>query len=84
MSGLVLERDGTVGVIYDITGSFDDPFGDNYRPQITPPTVQDIVLPRKIRQVKVLRVREQLAQGTYDIDEKMDAVLEDILMDITI
>jgi hypothetical protein len=83
MSGLVLERDGTVGVIYDITGSFDDPFDDNYRPQITPPTVEEVVLPQKIRRVKVLRVRQQLACGTYDLDDRIDAILERILADIT-
>ena len=40
-------------------------------------------MPRRIRQVKVLRIRQQLADGTYDIDEKLDAVLEDILTDFT-
>jgi len=83
MSGLVLERDGTVGIIYSMTSTFDEPYGDEFRPQITPPMVEEVVLPHKIRKVKVLRVRQQLADGTYDIDERLDAVLEDLLMDIT-
>ncbi len=79
MTSLILERDGTMGVICDASDSFDDPFGDNYHPQVTPPMVQEVVLPHRIRNVKVLKIREQLADGTYDIDEKLDAVLEDIL-----
>jgi hypothetical protein len=37
----------------------------------------------KVRREKIIRVRQQLACGTYDLDERLDAVLERILMDIT-
>jgi hypothetical protein len=77
MSGLVLERDGTVGVIYSITSTIDDDFGDNMRPEITPPMIANV------RLEKITRIRRQLAYGTYDLDERLDAVLERILMDIT-
>jgi hypothetical protein len=80
MSGLVLERDGTVRVIYSITSTIDDPFGDNVRPEITPPMIASSP---KVRRNKIIRVRQQLANGTYDLDERLDAVLDRILMDIT-
>jgi hypothetical protein len=34
------------------------------------------------RIVKILEVREQLAQGKYDLDERLDAVLDRLLADI--
>jgi putative ubiquitin-RnfH superfamily antitoxin RatB of RatAB toxin-antitoxin module len=80
MSGLVLERDGTVGIFYSVTSTIDDTFGDNVRSEITPPMIAS--LPRA-RRKKIIRLRQQLARGTYDLDERLDAVLERILMDIT-
>jgi hypothetical protein len=41
-----------------------------------------VVLPRRINSVKVVRIRRQLANGSYDLDERLDAVLDDILKDI--
>ncbi len=79
MSSLVLERDGTVGLICDIDASIDDQYGDNYRPQITPPMLQEVVHPDEIRRIKVLKIRHLLEDGLYGVDEKLDAVLEDIL-----
>jgi hypothetical protein len=37
----------------------------------------------KVRRKKIIRVRQQLARGTYDLDERLDAVLDRILMDVT-
>jgi hypothetical protein len=79
MSCLVLERDGTVGVFYSITSTIDDKFGDNVRPE-TSPMIASLT---KVRRNKVIRLRRQFARGTYDLDERLDAVLERILMDIT-
>jgi anti-sigma28 factor (negative regulator of flagellin synthesis) len=44
--------------------------------------IVDIVLPRPINSVKVVRIKRQLANGSYDIDERLDAVLDEILKDV--
>lgn len=55
-------------------------FGDNARPEITPAKIDSL---SKARRDKITRVRQQLAHGTYDLDERLDAVLKHILTDIT-
>ncbi len=52
------------------------------RPRITPPMLQQIASLPPARIVKILEVREQLAQGKYDLDERLDAVLDRLLADI--
>jgi hypothetical protein len=52
------------------------------RPPITPPMLHKIASLPPARIVKILEVREQLARGTYDLDERLDAVLDRLLADI--
>ena len=52
------------------------------QPQITPLMLQQIALLLPTRIVKILEVREQLARGTYHIDERLDAILDRLLADI--
>jgi hypothetical protein len=80
MSVLTLFADGSTAVGESITRSIAYAFGDNIRPEITPPMIPSLT---KVRRKKILRVRQQLAHGTYDLDERLDAVLERILIDIT-
>ena len=80
MSVLTLFRDGSIAVAESITSSIADAFSDNTRPEITPPMLAS--LPKASRK-KVIRLRQQLACGTYDLDERLDTVLERILADIT-
>jgi hypothetical protein len=83
MSVLALYENRLTATDENITDSIDYTIEDIIRPAETPPTVQEIVLPRRIRSVKVLAVRRQLAQGTYDLNERLDAILERLLMDVT-
>jgi anti-sigma28 factor (negative regulator of flagellin synthesis) len=76
MSGLTLRMDGSIAVAESITASIADSFDDNIRQEITPPMIANV------RIKKVIRLRQQLANGTYDLDERLDAVLERILADI--
>lgn len=83
MSVLSVYKDGLTAVYESIADTIDDVIEDIIRPAETPPMVQEVVLPRKIRSFKVLAVRRQLARGTYELNERLDAVLEQLLMDIT-
>ena len=56
--------------------------GGGMRPKITPPMLQRIISKPPARIVKILEIRERLALGVYDIDKRMDAVLDRILADI--
>jgi hypothetical protein len=54
------------------------------RPKITPPMLQRIISLPPARIVKILEIRERLALGVYDIDKRLDTVLDRILADINI
>jgi hypothetical protein len=79
MSVLTLFADGSIAVGESITSSIAYAFG-NKRTEITPPIIASLP---KVRRKKILRLRQQLALGTYDLDERLDAVLDRILIDIT-
>jgi hypothetical protein len=52
------------------------------RPRITPPMLQRFISMPPARIVKILEIRERLALGVYDIDERLDTVLDRILADV--
>jgi hypothetical protein len=83
MSVLAVYKDVLASADEIVTDTIDFEIGDNMRLAITPPMLQEIILTSKIRSLKVIAVRRQLAQGTYDLDERLDAILERLLMDIT-
>jgi hypothetical protein len=80
MSFLTLCRSVSTAVGESIMGSIADAFGDNIRPETTSPIIASLPM---VRRKKIIRLRQQLANGTYDLDERLDAVLDRILMDIT-
>lgn len=79
MSVLTLRIDGSIAVAESITNAIADVFADNLEEQTSTPEIASLPMPRR---KKVIRLRRQLARDTYDIDERLDAVLERILMDI--
>ncbi|MGB7580959.1 MAG: flagellar biosynthesis anti-sigma factor FlgM [Sedimentisphaerales bacterium] len=80
MSVLTLRTDGSAAVGESIMSTIAYVFGDNIRPEITPAMIASL---SNVRRDKITRVRQQLERGTYDLDERLDAVLDRILMDIT-
>lgn len=79
MSVLSLRIDGTIAVVESITRSIADAFGDNTERRITP----GYASLSAARRDKILEIRRQIASGTYDIDSRLDVILERILTDIT-
>ncbi len=79
MSVLSLRIDGTVAVAESITRAIADAFGGNVEEEIISAEIASI---SPAKRKKVLEIRRQLDLDTYDIDERLDAVLERILMDI--
>jgi hypothetical protein len=56
--------------------------GRKLRPPITPLMLQYIAWLPQARRNKILEIRKQLARGTYDLNERLDAVLDRLLADI--
>ena len=50
--------------------------------EITPSMLQKIASLPQVRREKILGVWERLVQGTYDLDERLDAVIDRLLTDI--
>jgi len=74
MTVLTICMDGSITVGQSILSTMADEFEE---------TAPDIgTLPRVGRE-KVVRVREQMDNDEYDLDERLDAVLERILTDIS-
>lgn len=56
--------------------------GSNARVRITNPELQNIRPLPRVHKKKILEVRRQLAEGTYDIDKRVNAVLDRLLEDL--
>ena len=76
-------KDGTTAVGEDIESTIAEGADDNILLEITPSMLREIALMPQVRRKKILGVWEQLAQGTYDMDERLDAVMDCLLTAIT-
>jgi anti-sigma28 factor (negative regulator of flagellin synthesis) len=56
--------------------------GSNARERITNPALQNIRSLPRVRKKKILEVRQQLTEGTYDIDKRLNVVLDRLLEDL--
>jgi hypothetical protein len=56
--------------------------GKKARMRITAPALQTIPSLPRVHKKKILEVRRQLAEGTYDIDKRLHAVLGRLLDDL--
>ena len=80
MTVLTIYSDGSITVGHSILSSIANALSGKKRTGKT--ITENRTLP-KARKEKIIRIRQQLDDDTYDIDERLDAVLESILMDIT-
>jgi hypothetical protein len=81
MSVLTLGKDNPNITAKTIKDIFDEVFGSNQRPEQSIPGIASLP---KDRRNKVVMLRRQLAHGTYDVDERMDSVIERIFIDINL
>jgi hypothetical protein len=63
-------------------GAIAETSGPRMGQEITPLLLRDIISLPPARIVKVLEVREQFKRGKYEMDERLDAVLDRLLADI--
>jgi hypothetical protein len=80
MPVLTLRKDGSIAVVESITKAIADAFGDNLEKQISDTEITSLSL---VQRKKILEIRRRLALDAYDLDDRLDAVLERILIDIS-
>ena len=58
-------------------------FGNKIQGRVIASALQKIRLLPSVRKKKILKVRQQLSEGTYNFDEKLDVALDHLLEDLT-
>jgi hypothetical protein len=56
--------------------------GNKARGKIAAPVLQNIRSLPRVSKKKILRVRQQLVEGTYDIDRRLNTVIDRLLEDL--
>lgn len=57
--------------------------GDKAKGRMNPPAMQSIPSLRQVHETKVLAVRQQLVEGRYDCDERLDAAVDRLIETFT-
>jgi len=82
MSNLSQQNNESTVITENTDVSLDLGFGNKARGRITAPALQNIRSLPRVRKKKILEVRRQLAEGTYDIDERLSVALDHLLEDL--
>jgi hypothetical protein len=77
------QKDGTGAIIENTENSLSEIAGYKARGRIAAPVLQNIPSRPRVHKDKVLAVQQQLAEGRYDLDECLDALLDRLLEDVT-
>lgn len=77
------QKDGTGAFVENTENSLSEIAGYEARGRITAPVLQNIPSRSRVHKDKVLAVQQQLAEGRYDLDERLDAVLDRLFEDVT-
>jgi len=83
MSILSRQKDGAAAIVEKKGNFLSESAGNEARWRIAAPVLQDIPSRLRVHKMKVLAVRQQLAEGRYDLDERLDAVVESLLVAVT-
>ena len=83
MAVLSRKKDGAAAIVKSTRDPPSEGAGDKERGRIATATLHNSPSLAQVREEKVLGIRKQLAKGTYDLDEHLDAVLESLLVDLT-
>ena len=79
MSDLTFSADSSNSSGKSIKDIFNEVFGHRDKSNVTIPRIVSLA---KDRRNKVMMLRSQLAHDTYDIEERIDTILDTILTDI--
>lgn len=76
MSDLSQQNNGATLMAENTDVSLNWGDGNNARGRIIAPALQTIHSLPPVRKKKILKVRQQLAEGTYDIDKQLNVALD--------
>jgi hypothetical protein len=57
--------------------------GNKAQGRISPPAMQNIPSLPRVHEIKVLSVRQQLVEGRYGLDERLDAAVDRLIETVT-
>jgi hypothetical protein len=83
MSVLGRQKEGAAVIVKRTKVPLSKRTDDKTRWGVAAPGMQNISSLPRVRKIKVLEVRQQLAEGRYDLDERLDAVVESLLLLVT-
>ncbi len=83
MSVLSRQKEGTAVSVKGTKIPLSKRADDKTRGRLIPPRMQNIPSLLRVHKMKVLAVRQQLAEGRYDLDNRLDAVVENLLVAVT-
>jgi len=83
MSILSRRKDESAAIIENTDIPLNEETGNKDQERITAPTLQNSPSLPQIREKKVFAIRQQLAESTYELDKRLDAVLERLLVAVT-
>ena len=79
MSILSRQKDGIAVIVKNTDIPLSKGAGNKVRGRITAPAMQNTPSLPRIRKKKILAVRQQLAEGGYNLDERLDTALDRLL-----
>ncbi|MHC4489054.1 MAG: hypothetical protein ACYS9C_17400 [Planctomycetota bacterium] len=84
MSVLSRQKDESVAIVENTENPLSEYAGNKNRGKISAPEMQNAPSLPRIRKRKVLAVRQQLAEGRYDLDECLDSAVDRLLAAVNI
>jgi anti-sigma28 factor (negative regulator of flagellin synthesis) len=83
MSVLSRQKNESAAIVENTEIPLSKGTGNKARERITAPTLQNIPSLPQVREKKVSAIKQQLAKSTYDLDKRLDAALERLLVAVT-
>ena len=82
MSILSQQKDGATIIAENTDVYLEWDFGNRSQGRVIVSVLQKIHLLPSVRKEKILKVRQQLAESTYDIDRRLEVALDRLLEDL--
>jgi hypothetical protein len=83
MSVLSWQKDEPAAIVENTNILLSEGASNKARCRMSAPALRKIASLPCVRKDKVLAVRQQLAEGTYDLDQRLGAALDSLLADLT-
>lgn len=83
MSILSRQKEESAAIVENTDIPLNEGTGNKDQERMTAPTLQNNPSLPQIHEKKVFAIKQQLAESTYELDNRLDAVLERLLVAVT-